>query len=57
MAAALALDGARGFEERFPGCDGEKGRSIFEDLNALEGIRVSEFKHGSNIFPLAIDAV
>ena len=54
MAAALALDGARGFEERFQAAM-EKGRSIFEDLNALEGIRVSEFKHGSNIFPLAID--
>ena len=54
MAAALALQGAQGFEERFQTAM-EKGRSLFKELNALEGIRVSEFKHGSNIFPCELD--
>ena len=53
MAAALALQGAQGFEERFQAAM-EKGRNLFKELNALEGIHVSEFKHGSNIFPISL---
>ena len=53
MAAAMALQGAQGFEEYFQAAM-EKGRSLFKDLNTLEGIHVSEFKHGSNIFPVSL---
>ena len=54
IAAVLALQGAQGFEERFQTAM-EKGRSLFKDLNALDGIQINEFKRGSNIFPLMLD--
>ena len=55
MAAALALQGAQGFEERFQAAM-EKGRSLFKELNDLDGIQINEFRHGSNIFPLVLDS-
>ena len=53
LAAALALQGAQGFEERFRRAM-EKGRELFRRLNALEGVRAGEFENGSNIFPLTL---
>ena len=54
LAAALALHGAQGFEERFQTAM-EKGRSLFKSLSGLDGIQVTEFEHGSNIFPMSLD--
>ena len=53
LAAALALQGARGFEERFEKAM-RKGRDLFKLLNCLDGIQVNEFEHGSNIFPVSL---
>lgn len=54
LAAALALQGMDGFEERF----GEamiKAARLFNDLNGLSGLTISAYEHGSNIFPVALD--
>ena len=51
FAAALALQGADGFEERF-GAALQQGRDLVQRLNSLPGIETREFEHGSNIFPL-----
>ena len=55
FAAGLALRGTIGFEERFQEAL-NKGRDLFRRLNKLTGIQVSEFEHGSNIFPLEFAA-
>ena len=52
--AALALQGAQGFEARFEKAMG-KGRALFDGLSTLDGIQVAEFQHGSNIFPVTFD--
>ena len=49
FAAALALEGTRGFEERF-GQAMRKATELFERLNELPGISIETFEHGSNIF-------
>ena len=54
FAAALAYQGAQGFEARFQEAM-RKGRELFAKVNTLGGIRVTEFEHGSNIFPLTLD--
>lgn len=53
FAAALALQGINGFEERF-NCAMAQATALFGKINALEGINVEPFKHGSNIFPLKL---
>ena len=53
LAAALALQGIEGFSARIEEAM-LKARKLFKDLNALDGIEVREFDHGSNIFPLTI---
>jgi threonine aldolase len=53
LAAALALQGIEGFSARIEEAM-LKARELFKDLNALDGIEVREFDHGSNIFPLTI---
>ena len=53
FAAALALDGARGFEERF-GKAMRKAAKLFERLNELDGISIGRFDNGSNIFPVRL---
>jgi threonine aldolase len=53
LAAALALKGTEGFEERF-GEAMAKASELFARLNALEVIHVKRFEHGSNIFPLEL---
>ncbi len=54
LAAALALEGLEGFEERFAEAM-RKAVSLFDDLNRLKGIYVDAYEHGSNIFPLRLD--
>jgi threonine aldolase len=53
FAAALALQGIDGFEERFNRAM-TQARALFDKINALEGITVERFAHGSNIFPLKL---
>ncbi len=55
LAAALALQGLDGFEERF-GDAMAKARTLFHDLNRLRGLSVEAYEHGSNIFPLRLDS-
>lgn len=55
LAAALALQGMDGFEERF-GDAMIKALGLFDDLNRLGGLTISPYEHGSNIFPLSLDA-
>ena len=50
-AAALALKGIEGFEERFLEAL-LKAKDLFGRLNTLPGIEVTEFDQGSNIFPM-----
>ena len=52
FAAALALQGIDGFEERFNRAM-TRANILFDKINALEGITVKPFEHGSNIFPLS----
>ncbi len=54
MAAALALSGCDGFEERFSAAMG-KARRLFDRLNALHGIEMGRYEHGSNIFPMKLN--
>ncbi|MCI0437547.1 MAG: threonine aldolase family protein [Chloroflexi bacterium] len=53
FAAALALQGVQGFEERFARAM-RKALELFDLLNTQDGIRVEAFKHGSNIFSLVL---
>ena len=53
-AAALALHGVEGFEQRFTQSI-KKGRDLFRNLNLISGIEIKEFELGSNIFPLSFD--
>ena len=51
FAAALALQGADGFEDRF-GAALQQGRDLVQRLDTLPKVEIREFDHGSNIFPL-----
>ena len=51
MAAALALQGTEGFEERF-GAAMNRVQSVFARLSDLPGVDVQPFVDGSNIFPM-----
>ena len=53
FAAALALAGTEGFEERFANAM-IAAASLFNRLNLLDGLRVEKFEHGSNIFPVRL---
>ena len=55
LAAALALQGMEGFEERFAEAM-SKAEALFVELNRLDGMNVESYKHGSNIFPITPDA-
>ena len=54
LAAALALEGLDGFEERFAEAM-SKAEELFSELNRLDGMNVKPYEHGSNIFPAALD--
>ena len=51
FAAALALKGAEGFEERFNDAI-KRATTLFDKLNTLAGIHVGRIENGSNIFPI-----
>ena len=53
LAAALALQGMDGFEERFAEAM-SKAEDLFVELNRLGGMNVKSYEHGSNIFPVAL---
>ena len=53
LAAALALDGLEGFEDRFAAAM-SKARSLFDDLNRISGVEVRAYANGSNIFPIGL---
>ena len=55
FAAALALQGIDGFEERFNRAM-TRARALFDKISALESINVERFEHGSNIFSLKLEA-
>ena len=54
LAAAIALKGTEGFEQRFAAAM-EQSAELFARLNTLPGIAIGRFEHGSNIFPLEVD--
>ena len=51
FAAALALKGAEGFEERFNTAI-KRATTLFDKLNTLAGIHIGRIENGSNIFPM-----
>ena len=51
FAAALALKGAEGFEERFNAAI-KQATTLFDKLNTLAGIHIGRIENGSNIFPM-----
>ncbi len=53
LAAALALDGLDGFEERF-GQAMSRARALFSDLDTIPGLGVRAYENGSNIFRLEL---
>ncbi len=53
LAAALALEGVEGFEDRFTKAM-KKATSLFDELNAIPGLTIGAYEHGSNIFPLTL---
>lgn len=53
FAAALALQALEGFEVRFTAAM-QQARELFHQLNELTGLQISEFKNGSNIFPMQL---
>ena len=55
FAAALALRGIDGFEARFNRAMAH-ATALFDKINALDGINVEPFEHGSNIFPLELES-
>ena len=50
--AALALGGLKDLEQSFSRAM-ERARDIFAALNALPGLSIETFEHGSNIFPMS----
>ena len=54
LAAALALQGVEGFEDRFAEAM-RKAERLFADMNQLTALNVSAYEHGSNIFRLRLD--
>lgn len=54
LAAALALEGVEGFEERFAEAM-SKAEALFVKLNRLGSMNVESYEHGSNIFQVALD--
>ncbi len=54
LAAAIALNGLDGFEQRFTSAMA-KASELFEGLNQLSAMKVGRFENGSNIFPVELD--
>ena len=53
FAAALALKGVEGFEERFNEAM-KRATTLFDQLNTLAGIHIGRIVNGSNIFPMEL---
>ena len=53
FAAALALKGVEGFEERFNSAM-KRATTLFDKLNTLAGIHIGRIMNGSNIFPMEL---
>ena len=53
LPAALALDGLDGFEDRFAKAMAKAGK-LFNEINLIDGLSVSAYEYGSNIFPLTL---
>ena len=53
LIAALALNGLKGFEDKFSESI-EKADLLFQSLNELDHIQIHSFEHGSNIFRLIL---
>lgn len=53
FAAALALQGIDGFEERFNRAM-TRAKALFDKINTLESINIEQFEQGSNMFPLTL---
>ena len=53
FAAALALKGVEGFEERFNEAM-KRATMLFDKLNTLAGIHIGRIVNGSNIFPMEL---
>lgn len=53
FAAALALKGLDGFAARFEAAMA-RAEALFAGINALDGLTIRRFEHGSNIFPLEL---
>ena len=53
LAAALALDGMDGFEQRFADAMRKAGK-LFDELNRMPGFSVIPYENGSNIFRLTL---
>ena len=53
LVAALALQGVEGFEDRFKNAM-KRGKELFRRLNDLPDLVVTEFEHGSNVFPMKL---
>lgn len=53
FAAALALKGVEGFEERFNTAM-KRATTLFDQLNTLGGIHIGRIVNGSNIFPMEL---
>lgn len=54
LAAAIALQGLNGFEQRFASAM-DKASELFAELNQLDAMKVGKFENGSNIFPVELD--
>ena len=54
LAAAIALHGLDGFEERFASAMA-KASELFVDLNQLDGLKIEKIENGSNIFQVELD--
>ena len=53
LAAALALKGIEGFEQRFAAAMAQAIR-LFDRLNTFSDVNIDRFEHGSNIFPMKL---
>ena len=55
LAAALALKGTEGFEARFAEAM-ERAGELFTAMDDLPGIAIERLEHGSNVFPVSLEA-
>lgn len=54
--AVVALHTLCGFEKRFAGAKA-KATALFTQLNKIDGLAISAFEHGSNVFKLSLQGI